>query len=73
MQFQAMIEQGLAQQRMWFTGIPTVEAGSDGSVLSPEIEAAARKLAEEMTDVTVIGKEINRAEGKEAAKPPSKS
>lgn len=66
---QAMIEQGLAQQRMWQTGQATVEAGSDSSILPPEIEAAARKLADEMTDVVVNGKEVDRAEGKEAAKP----
>lgn len=65
---QAMIEQGLAQQRMWQTGQATVEAGSDSSILPPEIEAAARKLADEMTDVVVNGKEVDRAEGKEATK-----
>lgn len=63
-----MIEQGLAQQRMWLTGEATVAAGSDPAVLRPEIEDSARKLAIEMSDVIVTDKEVDRTAGKEAAK-----
>jgi len=63
-----MIEQGLAQQRMWLTGQATVAAGSDASILGPELEESARKLATEMSDVIVTEKEVDKADGKESAK-----
>ncbi|THH16784.1 hypothetical protein EW146_g3902 [Bondarzewia mesenterica] len=47
---QAMIEQGYAQQRMWARGDTSVQVGSDPSILGPEIEAAARELAINMSD-----------------------
>lgn len=47
-----MIEQGFAQQRMWMTNIPTVDVGSDQSLLPQEVEAAARNIVEAMADKT---------------------
>ncbi|KAF8997717.1 hypothetical protein BDQ17DRAFT_1309570 [Cyathus striatus] len=58
---QAMIEQGLAQQRMWYTSTPTLAIGSDTSVLSFSVERAARALCENMPEVVVDGVEIDRA------------
>ena len=59
-----MIEQGLAQQRMWYTGKATMEVGSDSTILPPEVEVAARRLAEEMDDI-MVEKEEDRATGRE--------
>lgn len=71
---QAMIEQGLSQQRMWVRSIPTAEVGSDPDVLksaSPkgaDVDAAARIHTEEMNEVIVVaGKEVDRASGKAVA------
>ncbi|KAK0440926.1 uncharacterized protein EV420DRAFT_1580945 [Desarmillaria tabescens] len=69
---QAMIEQGLAQQRMWYSGIATVEAGSDTTILSKEIEDSARQFAEEMKEIIVHDKEVDRAAGKDAGTVPKK-
>ncbi|KAK0203155.1 hypothetical protein DFS33DRAFT_1345323 [Desarmillaria ectypa] len=69
---QAMIEQGLAQQRMWYSGIATVEAGSDTTILSKEIEDSARQFAEEMKEIVVHDKEVDRAAGKDGAAAPKK-
>lgn len=63
-----MIEQGLAQHRMWLTGIPTIEIGSDTSILPPELELSVRVLAEEMEDIVVSDEEIDRAYGKPEAR-----
>ena len=41
-----MIEERLAQQRMWFTSTPTLEAGSSVNVFDPAVEASARNLCE---------------------------
>jgi len=41
-----MIEQRLAQQRMWFTSTPTLEAGSAVHMFDPAVEASARDLYE---------------------------
>ena len=43
-----MIEQRLAQQRMWFTSTPTLEAGSAVNVFDPVVEASARDLGENL-------------------------
>jgi len=71
---QAMIEQGLAQQRMWLRSIPTVEVGSDPSVLKSaslggvDVDAAARVHTEKMDEVVVPpGIEVDRGSGKAAA------
>ncbi|THH18824.1 hypothetical protein EW146_g2235 [Bondarzewia mesenterica] len=60
---QAMIEQGYAQQRMWARGDTSVQVGSDPSILGPEIEAAARELAINMSEKSkdFIGKARNIA------------
>ena len=49
-----MIEQRLAQQRMWFTSTPTLEAGSAVDVFDSAAEASARDLGEkfEASDAT---------------------
>ena len=41
-----MIEERLAQQRMWFTSTPTLEAGSAVNVFDPAVEASAKDLCE---------------------------
>ncbi len=57
---------------MWYSGIATVEAGSDMTILSKEIEESARQFAEEMKEIVVHDKEVNRAAGKDAATMPKK-
>ena len=49
-----MIEWRLAQQRMWFTSTPTIEAESAVDVFDSSAEAAARDLGKflEASDVT---------------------
>ncbi|PFH49382.1 hypothetical protein AMATHDRAFT_4967 [Amanita thiersii Skay4041] len=64
---QAMIEQGLAQQRMWYTSTPTIEVGSDPTVLNPAVEKTARMICENMKDIIVQSTEKDRAEGKKWA------
>ncbi len=60
---QAMIEQGLAQQRMWKAGEATEQVAS-GDGLSDEVERKARELVENMKDVVGVGVEVDRsAEG----------
>ncbi|KIK68991.1 hypothetical protein GYMLUDRAFT_152333 [Collybiopsis luxurians FD-317 M1] len=44
----AMVEQGLAQQRMWLRGDASVEIGSDPDILGPVIEQSARDLVQSM-------------------------
>lgn len=69
-----MIEQALAQQRMWLRSVPTVEVGSDPDALKragPEggdVEAEARALTEGMEDVPApAAKEVDRAAGRAPA------
>ncbi|KAF8067932.1 hypothetical protein FPV67DRAFT_1165571 [Lyophyllum atratum] len=69
---QAMIEQGLAQQRMWFMSSPTIQVGSDPQILGPELEQSARELCEKMGDVVVIGEEVDKAVGEDAAMIPAR-
>ncbi|CAK5268072.1 unnamed protein product [Mycena citricolor] len=74
---QAMIEQGLAQQRMWFRGVATVEVGSDSNVLGAELEGLARAAVREKIlapmNMTAIHAEVDHAQGKESAVPPKKA
>lgn len=62
------MEQGLAQQRMWFTSSPTIEAGSDSSILGVEAESSVRDLCEILVDMVITGEEIDKAIDKEHAK-----
>ena len=45
-----MIEQGLAQQRMWARGDASVQVGSDASILGEQIEMAAREWVGRMEE-----------------------
>jgi shikimate 5-dehydrogenase len=64
---EAMIEQGLAQQRMWARGDASVEVGCDASILGEDVDAVARQWVANMDDIVVTEVEVNRADGKEAA------
>ena len=55
-----MIEQGLAQSRMWQVGSASVEVAC-GDFIPGEVVARSREFVEEMDDVVVIGKEHDRA------------
>ena len=60
-----MIEQGLAQQRMWLAGdvgdgIASGD-GPSGSVLGEEVERMAREMVESMEDINVSEIEVDRA------------
>ena len=56
-----MIEERLAQQRMWFTSTPTLEAGSiTNNVFNPAMESSARDLCEKLKPLRRQG-EIDRA------------
>ncbi|KAG6901925.1 hypothetical protein C0995_006636 [Termitomyces sp. Mi166 len=57
---QATVEQGLAQQRMWYLSDPSLRAGSDRSVFDIAMEDSTRKLGESMTDVIPAGVEVDR-------------
>lgn len=54
---------------MWKTGIATVEVGSDVSILGLEVDNAARSFVENLKDIVVSTKEVDRASGKEVAIP----
>ena len=41
-----MFEERLAQQRMWFTSTPTLDAGSAVHLFDPAVDASARDLCE---------------------------
>ena len=56
-----MIEERLAQQRMWFTSTPTLEAGSTANVFDPAVDASARDLCEKLKPSRRRGVEIDRA------------
>lgn len=58
---QAMIEQGLAQQRMWKIGSASLEVACDKSILGPEVEQQARDLVENMPDIVPSELEVDRA------------
>ena len=58
---QAMIEQGLAQQRMWKVGSASLEVACDKTLLGEETERKARELVENMKDITVTELEVDRA------------
>lgn len=45
-----MIEQGLAQQRMWMRGDASVEVGSDATLLGENIERDARTSVKSMNE-----------------------
>ncbi|KAG8746254.1 hypothetical protein FRC10_005503 [Ceratobasidium sp. 414] len=57
---QAMIEQGLAQSRMWQAGSASVEVACGGGI-SGDVMSKAREFVENMADVVVVGKEHDRA------------
>ncbi|KAJ6621461.1 hypothetical protein B0H10DRAFT_2432278 [Mycena sp. CBHHK59/15] len=74
---QAMIEQGLAQQRMWLRGVATVTVGSDSSITGEALEAAARQATRDRLTTPSAGTvsasvEVDWAEGKESVAPPKK-
>ena len=56
-----MLEERLAQQRMWYTSTPTLEAGSAVDVFDPEVEASAKDLCENLKPSRRPGVEIDRA------------
>jgi len=58
---QAMIEQGLAQQRMWKVGSASLEVACDKSLLGEDTEDKARELVENMKDITPAELEVDRA------------
>jgi len=58
---QSMIEERLAQQRMWFTSMPTLEAGSNVNVFDPAMERSVRSLGENLKRSRPRGFEIDRA------------
>ncbi|CAK9784198.1 Aminoacid dehydrogenase-like protein [Cutaneotrichosporon oleaginosum] len=58
---QAMIEQGLAQQRMWKMGSSSVAVASDESILDAETCRKARVFVENMTDIVPTEPEVDRA------------
>lgn len=59
---QAMIEQGLAQQRMWAVGsVDDAVACGGPEILGEAVERRVRRLVERMEDVVVSGAEVDRA------------
>jgi quinate dehydrogenase len=61
---QAMIEQGLAQQRMWaMNTVDDVVACADANLLGEEVERRARALVAEMEDIEPAEVEVDRACG----------
>ncbi|GMK57701.1 hypothetical protein CspeluHIS016_0405350 [Cutaneotrichosporon spelunceum] len=58
---QAMIEQGLAQQRMWKMGNASVAVASDESLLDAETCRKAREFVENMEDIVPTEPEIDRS------------
>lgn len=54
-----MIEQGLAQQRMWRAGDASLETGC-ADVLDPETERRAREVIENMEDIVPLDPEVDR-------------
>ncbi|KAJ7498079.1 hypothetical protein B0H11DRAFT_1856633 [Mycena galericulata] len=74
---QAMIEQGLAQQRMWLRATASVTVGSDSSITGEALEESARqntrrRLRTPESDPTAaqaVEVEVDRAEGRESAIP----
>lgn len=61
---QAMIEQGLAQQRMWKMGSPSVAVASDVSLLDAETVRKAREFVENMKDIVPTEPEVDRSKVK---------
>lgn len=57
----AMIEQGLAQQRMWRLGDPSADAGTREGVVSAEATRAAREAIEGMGRMHVEREEVDLA------------
>ncbi|KAF8674904.1 Pentafunctional AROM polypeptide [Rhizoctonia solani] len=58
---QAMIEQGLAQSRMWQSGDASVDVAC-GDRIGDDVMNKARDFVEQMADVVVVGKEYDRAQ-----------
>lgn len=57
----AMIEQGLAQQRMWKMGSASVAVASDTSILDAATVAKAREFVENMKDIVPSEPEVDRS------------
>ncbi|KAG9119329.1 hypothetical protein FRC07_005691 [Ceratobasidium sp. 392] len=57
---QAMIEQGLAQSRMWQAGSAAIEIAC-GDSISEDLMSKAREFVENMADIVVVGTEHDRA------------
>jgi hypothetical protein len=55
----AMIEQGLAQQRMWRAGDASLETGCS-DLLDPETERRAWEVIFDMEDIVPLDPEIDR-------------
>lgn len=68
-----MIEQGLSQQRMWYTSDPTFKVGSDISILGEAAERSARDLCESMKDIVVAYEEVDNAAGEISVTIPAKN
>lgn len=59
---QAMIEQGLAQQRMWLSGTTSLSVASDESLLPAEVVRRARELVENLKDIVPDGPELDKSQ-----------
>ncbi|KAG8723847.1 hypothetical protein FRC09_001490 [Ceratobasidium sp. 395] len=58
---QAMIEQGLAQNRMWQAGNASVEVAC-GDSIGEDVMSKAREFVENMPDIVVVGQEHDHAQ-----------
>lgn len=58
---QAMIEQGLAQQRMWLKGTASAAVASDESLLPAETVRKVREFIENLPDIIPEGPEVDRS------------
>lgn len=58
---EAMIEQGLAQQRMWMMGSASVAVASDESLLDAETVRKARELIANLKDIVAAEPEVDRS------------
>lgn len=56
---------------MWYTSNPTLEAGSDTSVFTSEVERSALELCKSMREV-VVGQEVDKAFYEDCAMLPQK-
>ncbi|KAG8755902.1 hypothetical protein FRC12_010740 [Ceratobasidium sp. 428] len=54
-----MIEQGLAQSRMWQAGSASVEVAC-GDSIGEDVMSKAREFVENMPDIVMVGQEHDR-------------